>query len=127
MSSTLNRPGSPTSVLIARGLVGAIALGVFAYLANVYVTERNQTPQVACEQALKAGLGDPDSYRPIDGSWRSLTVRRTLVQTWGYRARNGFGGYVIQEAACINSPSNPDDKWSDVKVFPAKELGLGDG
>ena len=56
-----------------------------------------------CEDAIKAKLKDPDSYRTADSSFYkgSKDIESEMVRTEiSYRAKNSFGGYVMGDAIC---------------------------
>ena len=48
------------------------------------------------EKTVKAGLKDPDSYQHIETHWFDKGDYLTVVMQ--YRAKNSFGGYVVETA-----------------------------
>jgi hypothetical protein len=53
-----------------------------------------------CEKELKNNLRDPDSYKRDGGFTTLMDNNFEKAVFWKYRARNGFGGYDMQNAMC---------------------------
>ena len=57
----------------------------------------------SCEDAIKAKLKDPDSYKTADSYFYkgSKDIESEMVRAEiSYRAKNSFGGYVMGDAIC---------------------------
>jgi hypothetical protein len=63
-----------------------------------------------CEEAIKSGLREPNSFEKIDrtfyGPPPGSKKKGVIIK---YRARNGFGGMNVVSAACITETGNTKD------------------
>ncbi len=58
------------------------------------------------EDAVKAELRDPDSFAAVDTTIGPVTPKGMHPIRMKYRAKNGFGGYNVEEAAGAVDPTS---------------------
>ena len=95
------------------GCVIAVIAGLFILSSNVGAEPPRNSPWDSSvrqvERWLKAHLKDPDSYQSIE--WSRVVARPGTPCPYTvrhkYRAKNSFGGYVIENKLfCLDSAGN---------------------
>lgn len=69
------------------------------------------------ERYLKNNLRDPDSYQSIEWSKVIKNDNGTFVVRHKYRAKNGFGGYNIEEKIFVLNKDGEIIKINDYKTI----------
>jgi predicted Fe-S protein YdhL (DUF1289 family) len=72
----------------------------------------------SCEQQLKRQLRDPDSYQSND-DWREIRDQYGgKILTWGFRSKNGFGGYNLATGTCIATTKDGGTVRAEILEVP---------